>query len=102
MRDEGFRLNARKTAVLPRGGRQVLGGLVVNERPHVARREVDLLRAVLHNCARHGPSTQDRDGRSQQVDFEAHLRGRVSWVAQHDAARGARLVRMLDAVDWSR
>lgn len=46
MRDEGFRLNPRKLAVLPASGRQTLGGLVVNERPRVARREVDLLRAV--------------------------------------------------------
>ncbi|MGD5408155.1 hypothetical protein QUS89_22955, partial [Xanthomonas citri pv. citri] len=66
-------------------------------RPRVARREVDLLRAVLTNCARHGPSTQDRE---EHPAFEAHLRGRVSWVAQHDPARGARLQRLLDAVDW--
>jgi RNA-directed DNA polymerase len=98
-RDEGFRLNPRKTGVLPAAGRQVLGGLVVNDRPRVARHEVDLLRAVLHNCAVHGPSTQDREG---HPSFEAHLRGRVSWVAQTDPARGARLRAMLDAVDWSR
>ena len=42
VRDEGFRLNPRKTGVMPRGGRQTLGGLVVNDRPHVARHEVDL------------------------------------------------------------
>ena len=35
--DEGFRLNARKTGVMPRAGRQTLGGLVVNEQPKVAR-----------------------------------------------------------------
>ena len=36
VRDEGFRLNQRKTAVLPRAGRQLLGGLVVNQHPRVA------------------------------------------------------------------
>ncbi|MCU1693680.1 MAG: hypothetical protein JWM64_2771 [Frankiales bacterium] len=99
VRDEGFRLNARKTAVLPRSGRQVLGGLVVNERPHVARRDVDRLRAVLHDAALHGPEAANRE---QHPSFEAHLRGRVSWVAQHDPGRGARLQRMLDAVAWDR
>lgn len=99
VRDEGFRLNDRKTAVLPRAGRQVLGGLVVNERPHVGRVEVDRLRAVLHNCAHSGPASQNRDG---HPDFEAHLRGRVAWVAQHDPVRGARLRLALDAIDWSR
>lgn len=98
-RDEGFRPNDRKTAVLPRHKRQVLGGLVVNERPHVSRAEVDQLRAVLHNCRRDGPAAQNRAG---VPEFEAHLRGRVAWVAQHDPARGARLSAQFDAIDWAR
>jgi RNA-directed DNA polymerase len=99
VRDEGFRLNARKTGVLPRAGRQTLGGLVVNERPRVARDEVDRLRAILHNCQRYGPHTQNRDG---VPAFEQHLRGRIAWVAQHDPVRGARLIAQHDAIDWSR
>ena len=99
VRDEGFRLNARKTAVMPRAGRQRLAGLVVNDGPRVSRGEVDLLRAILHNCHRHGPSTQNRD---DVPAFEEHLRGRIAWVAQHDPARGARLLAVHRAVDWSR
>jgi len=97
--DEGFRLNTRKTGVMPRAGRQSLGGLVVNERPKVARHQVDLLRAILHNCHRHGPSTQNRD---DVPAFEDHLRGRIAWVAQHDPVRGARLQAVHDTIDWSR
>lgn len=99
VRDEGFRLNPRKTGVMPHAGRQVLGGLVVNERPHVSRAEVDLLRAILHNCRRHGPSSQNRTGHPAFAD---HLRGRIAWVAQHDPVRGARLLAEHEAVDWSR
>jgi len=99
VRDEGFRLNARKTAVMPRGGRQTLGGLVVNDRPRVSRAEVDRLRAIVHNTRVHGPSSQNRD---HVPAFEQHLRGRVAWVAQHDPVRGARLRAELDSIDWSR
>jgi hypothetical protein len=99
VRDEGFRLNHRKTGVMPGGGRQTLGGLVVNERPRVRRAEVDVLRAILHNCRRHGPGSQNRDGHPA---FEEHLRGRIAWVAQHDPARGARLLAEHRAVDWAR
>lgn len=99
VREEGFRLHARKTAVLPSGGRQVLGGLVVNERPRVARAEVDRLRAVLHNCARYGPSTQNRTGRP---DLRAHLLGRIAWVAESDPVRGRRLRAQFDAISWER
>jgi hypothetical protein len=99
VRDEGFRLNSRKTGVMPRAGRQTLGGLVVNDRPRVARAEVDRLRAILHNCRTYGPSTQNRDA---VPAWEQHLRGRIAWVAQHDPIRGARLLAEHDRIDWSR
>lgn len=99
VRDEGFRLNRRKTAVMSRGSRQTLGGLVVNEVPRVSRRETDLLKAILHNCRTLGPSTQNRSGIE---NFAAHLLGRIGWVAQHDPVRGARLKVIHDAIDWSR
>ncbi|RYB94416.1 RNA-directed DNA polymerase [Nocardioides oleivorans] len=97
--DEGFRLNPRKTGVMPRAGRQALAGLVVNDRPHVSRHDVDLLRAILHNCRVHGPSSQNRD---DVPAFEEHLRGRIAWVAQHDTLRGARLLALHREIDWSR
>ncbi|UUZ60674.1 hypothetical protein LP418_07605 [Nocardioides sp. B-3] len=75
------------------------GGPVVNERPRVARREVDTLRAILHNCHRDGPSTQNRD---DHPAFAEHLRGRIARVAQHDPDRGERLLAAHDAIDWSR
>ncbi len=99
VRDEGFSLNPRKTGVMLHGGRQALGGLVVNERPRVPREEVDRLRAILHNCLRHGPSTQNRE---EHPAFAEHLRGRITWVAQHDPVRGARLLAQHDAIDWTR
>ena len=99
VRDEGFRLNPRKTGVMPRAGRQTLGGLVVNRRPRVARAEVDTLRAILHNCRRRGPSSQNREGHPA---FREYLRGRIAWVAQHDPALGARLLAEHAAIDWDR
>jgi RNA-directed DNA polymerase len=99
VRDEGFRLNARKTGVMPRAGRQRLAGLVVNDEPRVSRQQVDALRAILHNCRVHGPSSQNRD---DVPAWEEHLRGRIAWVAQHDPVRGARLRAVHDAIDWSR
>jgi hypothetical protein len=98
-REEGFRLNDRKTALQTRAGRQTLGGLVVNEHPRPSRAEIDRLRAVLHNCLRDGPRTQNRH---EHPDFAAHLAGRVAWVAQHDPVRGARLRAQFDAIDWNR
>ena len=65
-------------------------GVVVNERPNAARRDYDLLKATLHDAARHGPA---RANRAALPDFRAHLLGRIAWVEQLNPTRGARLRR---------
>lgn len=98
VRDEGYRLNESKTRVQPRHRRQAVTGVVVNDRLGVGRREVDALRAQLHNCARHGPASQDRDGHGD--GFRAHLEGRVSWVEHVHPGRGSALREQLDRIAW--
>jgi RNA-directed DNA polymerase len=95
--DEGFRVNEAKTRLSTRGQRQTLCGVVVNECPGVVRRERDALRAILHNCDRHGAESQNRGG---HADFRAHLLGRISWISSVNGAQGARLRAQLDQVVW--
>jgi hypothetical protein len=97
VRDEGFRLNERKTLVLGDAGRQWALGAVVNARPTLPRPERDALRAMLHNCAWHGWREQAR-GRPH---FQAHVLGRISWAHGLDPVFGARLRAVYDTIDWS-
>lgn len=96
-REEGFAVNPRKTALHGAGGRQSVCGVVVNVRPNVPRSEYDQLKAILHNSARHGPASQNRAG---VPDFEAHLRGRISWIASLNPARGEKLRRRFAEIRW--
>lgn len=89
--------SARKTRVQHRSQAKRACGLVLNERPQLPRGERERLEAILHNCARHGPSTQNREG---VADFRAHLRGRLEHALQF--CGGDRLRRWFDAIDWSR
>jgi RNA-directed DNA polymerase len=95
--EEGFRVNERKTIVATRSQRQLLCGVVVNDRLTVPRVDYDRLRAVLHNCGRLGPESQNRDG---VPDFRSHLLGRIAWVASLDPGRGQRLRAEFDAISW--
>jgi hypothetical protein len=82
VREEGFRLNARKTRMMGRGRRQTVTGVVVNAHPNVTRAEYDRIKAAIHRG--------ERDER---------LLGRVAWVEQLNPARGARLrARLRDAL----
>ena len=95
--DEGFRVNERKIRIMRRGRRQTVTGVVVNERVNGPRDEYDLLKAMLTNCVRHGPASQNRDGHPR---FWACLTGRVGWVATLNPARGNRLEQLLGAIEW--
>ena len=95
--EERFRLNPRKMRVMPRNGRQIVTGIVVNEHCNVTRDDFDALKAILFNCVRHGPAGQNHDG---VADFPRHLDGRVAWVAQVNPVRGAKLRALLDRIPW--
>jgi retron-type reverse transcriptase len=85
---EGLTEHPRKTRVMRRGGRQEVTGLTVNDRPSISRKELRTLRATLHNAARSGLESQNREGRP---DFAAHLRGRVEYACMVDPRRAPEL-----------
>lgn len=95
--EEGFHVQHRKTRIMRRGVRQYLAGLVVNERLNVVRDDFDRLKAILTNCVRHGSESQNRDGHPA---FRAHLEGRVGFVESVNAAKGARLRRIFERIEW--
>jgi RNA-directed DNA polymerase len=96
-RDEGFRVAPGKTGVRRANERQLVCGVVVNQRLNVPRAEYDRLKAILHDAARHGPAAANRD---DVADFRAHLLGRIAWVGQLHPARGQRLRARFDAIAW--
>ncbi|SIR79992.1 reverse transcriptase family protein [Williamsia sterculiae] len=96
---EGFVVHPEKVRIMHRHQRQQLAGLVVNDRPQVARDDYDNLRALLHNAIRDGAATQNRDGHD---DFRAHVYGLIAWVGATSPARRQRLLEMARQVDWAR
>jgi hypothetical protein len=95
--EEGFEVHTRKSRFMRQGVRQQLVGVVVNAHPNVLRRDYDCLKAILHNCIRHGPASQNRQG---HTDFRGHLLGRIAHVAMLNAARGRRLRSLFERVRW--
>jgi retron-type reverse transcriptase len=96
--DEGFAVNHRKTRVMGRGGRQHVTGVVVNVRPNVPRAEFDKLKAILTNCLRRDPASQNR---GNHPDFRAHLAGKVSHAAMVNPTRGRKLWALFDKIKWA-
>jgi len=95
--EEGFAVHHRKTRIMRQSVRQQLAGLVVNQQPNIMRGDFDRLKATLTNCIRHGPETQNRDAHPA---FRLHLEGKIAFVEMINPARGARLRRIYERIDW--
>lgn len=93
--EEGFQLRYRKTRTMSESQRQRLCGVVVNRAPSLPRKELELLEAILFNCIRSGPTSQNREHRP---DFHAHLRGRIAWVTQLHPQKGAYLSELFERI----
>ena len=95
--EEGFRVNHHKTRIMRQGVRQQLAGVVVNQKVSLRRRDLELLEAILTNCVRLGPESQNRNA---LPDFRAHLQGRVGFVEMVNRVKGQQLRALLNAIKW--
>jgi|SRR5581483_2609222 len=95
--EEGFTVHHRKTRIMRQGVRQHLAGLVANQRINVMRPDFDRLKAILTNCVRLGPQSQNRDVHPR---YRSHLEGRVGFVEMINPARGKRLRAIFERIQW--
>ena len=95
--EEGFELNYRKTKLLRSNQRQSVAGMVLNEKLNVSRNSFDQLKAILHNCVRFGPTSQNRE---RHPEFRAHLDGRIQWLETVNAKRGRKLRAIFERIQW--
>ena len=95
--EEGLPVNHRKTRIMRQGVRQYLAGVVANRRVNVIRADYDRLKAILTNCVRFGPQSQNRDS---HPNFRAHILGRISFIEMINPEKGRRLRMIFDRIDW--
>lgn len=87
--EEGFALKRQKTRILRRNTRQVVTGLVVNDRPGVGREEVRRIRAILHRARTEGLAAQNRE---ERPNFRAWLLGKIAYIRMVRPEVGAKLL----------
>ncbi len=97
LQEEGFRVNHHKTRIMRQGVRQQLAGLVLNQKLNVNRADFDVLKAILTNCVRRGPQTENR---SDHPAFQAHLAGRIAFFEMINPDRAKRLRALFDQISW--
>ncbi len=95
--EEGFTVQHRKTRFMRASVRQHVAGLTVNEHVTLARKDLEQLEAILTNCVRYGPETQNR---RDHPDFQRYLQGRVAFVAMVVPGKAAPFQALLQQIVW--
>jgi RNA-directed DNA polymerase len=95
--EEGFTVQHRKTRIMRQSTRQHLAGLVTNQRVNVRRSQFDVLKAILTNCVRRSPDTQNREAHPH---FREHLQGRIAFIESINPEKGKRLRAIFDQITW--
>ena len=95
--EEGFEVHWHKLRAMRPGVAQRAAGLVLNERINFPRADFDRLKAILRNCVRHGPASQNRE---KHRDFRAHLAGRLAHVEMVAPDRALKLRAEFERIAW--
>jgi retron-type reverse transcriptase len=95
--EEKFIVNFHKTRIMHNSDRQMLTGIVINDKTNMQRVEYDRLKAILHNCQRSDPQVQNRESHQ---DFRTHLLGRVNYLKTLNQQRGDKLMEIFERVAW--
>jgi len=80
------------------GTRQQISGIRVNQHSNIPREVFDELKAILHNCRRHGPASQNHAGHAH---FREHLQGRLAYWSAICPERIAKLKGIFDEIVWN-
>jgi RNA-directed DNA polymerase len=85
--DEGWHINTEKFRAMRNSARQSFTGVVVNERPNIARRDYDALKARVHRFV----NSLEGKSRGLCTEQRQQLLGRIAWLAQFNPSRADKL-----------
>ena len=95
VQNEGFVLHPDKTHIMRRGTRREVTGIVVNEKPNLARKKLRQFRAVVRQIELNGP-----EGKTwgSEGDLFASLQGFAAHIAMVRPELGKEYLRRIDAI----
>jgi RNA-directed DNA polymerase len=90
--DDGYAINHRKSRLQTQATRQIVTGVVVNQKPNTIRKDFDRMRAELHRLAIAANGTVAPLSSASR----ARWLGQIAWINQTNPARGAKLRALFD------
>jgi len=97
----GFRVNNAKTKIRPYYKQQRVLGITVNKKLNIPQRDYKRVRALVHNCVVHGPTSQlEKAGAFDIEELYNYLQGKLANYAQYAPGKTAALRAEMERITW--
>lgn len=100
IRDEGFTVNRDKTRIQFKDDRQVVTGLVVNDKVGVPKEIKRYLRQQIYYCKAMGVNKHIKNSEMFYSNYKEHLYGIVSYINMVDKDLGVKYFKDLNCIKW--
>lgn len=100
LQSEGFKLNDSKTRIRNKNQRQLVTGLVVNEKVNIQRKYIRNLRTEIFYCKKYGVSGHMKRKGINKSNYKLHLYGKALYIKMIDRERGEKIIEELDGIQW--
>jgi hypothetical protein len=81
--DAGYKINAKKSKIVPKRARHIVLGCTVNEKLNIPRNKYNKIRCLIHNCFHNGFESQaKRCGKNNGAAVVAYIRGMLQYFKQ--------------------
>ena len=77
---------------------KIVTGLTINTKANVPKKEIREVRAIIRNCIKYGPDSQNREGKA---NFKDSLRGRVEYIRSINPPLGDKLMQEFNKIEWN-
>lgn len=94
----GFTINGKKTRMFSKGSRQMVTGLVVNDKVSIGRNKKKTQRAIVHNILINGPVVENR---LNDPFFKERVFGHLGCANAVETEFAKPLIESLKKIDWS-
>lgn len=98
IRKEGFKLSRDKTRFLTKANRQVVTGLIVNEKKlSIGRKKYHVLKSIIYNCKTKSILSQNKHN---HPNFKKYLLGKIAVFKKIDIWKWYKLKQQIDSLGW--
>ncbi len=98
--DEGFQVNAKKTRVQIQNQRQIVTGLVVNEKASIPKEVIRSLRQEIYYCRKYGVNGHLRKRGIGNSNYKDHLYGKAYFIKMVNRELGLKILEDLNQIIW--